>query len=100
MPWPNAAVPHHPVMDQAAPENWRPEWTVPHLVFQGGVPRLPRYSMTGGGFIPTKQYAGREGLMYQPYVTPIMSTAGGGFIAARPNFLTRLLKGVFEPGTV
>jgi hypothetical protein len=90
---------HHPVTDQAAPSRWRPQWTVPHLVYQGGDPRLPKYSLTGGGFIPTKSFAGKEGLMWQPYVTPISSQTGGGFIAARPNFLTALLKGVFQSGT-
>lgn len=96
--WMDGTAPHDPAADQEAPRQWRPEWTVPHLVFQGGVDRIPRYSLTGGGFIPTKSFAGKEGLLYQPYVTPISSQTGGGFVPARPNFLTSLLKGVFQSG--
>lgn len=100
--------PHNPMSDQQAPSGqtiasgrgsrWRPEWTVNHLVFQGGIPRQPRYSLTGGGFIPSKSFAGKEGLLLQPYVTPVSSITGGGFIPKRTNFLTQLLNGIFENG--
>lgn len=101
---------HDPVSHQQAPsgmpivpggvagEAWRPNWSVPHLVFQGGHDRIPRYSMIGGGFIPSKSFAGKEGLMYQPYVTPVSSISGGGFLPSKPNFLTRLFNGIFQPG--
>ena len=85
------------------PTKWRPEWTVPHLVYQGGLDYLPRYSLTGGGFIPAYKgktgFAGKEGLLIQPYVTPISSLVGGGQVPARTNFLTALFKGIFESGT-
>jgi hypothetical protein len=90
---------HDPVTDQGAPRNWRPEWTVPHLVYQDGQDRIPRYSLTGGGFIPAKSFRGREPLLWQPYVTPIASMVGGGQVPARTNFLTALFKGIFERGT-
>jgi len=99
----DGSAPHHPVADQLPPSKWRPEWTVPHLVFQGGEPRIPRYSLTGGGFIPHYKgksgFAGKEGLLYQPYVTPISSMTGGGQVPSRTNFLTALFKGMFESGT-
>jgi hypothetical protein len=99
----DGSAPHDPVADQLPPRQWRPEWTVPHLVFQGGQDRIPRYSLTGGGFIPTYKgrsgFAGRESLLYQPYVTPLSSMVGGGQVPARTNFLTSLFKGIFEQGT-
>lgn len=95
--------PHHPGNDQSPPVQWRPQWTVPHLVFQGGQDRIPRYSLTGGGFIPHFKgrtgFAGRENLLIQPYVTPLSSLVGGGQVPSRTNFLTALFKGVSEPGT-
>lgn len=90
--------PHHPVGDQGAPRQWRPEWRVNHLVYQSGYDRIPRYSLTGGGFIPKKSFRGREGLLYQPYVTPVSSMVGGGQVPSRTNFLTSLFKGIFENG--
>lgn len=95
----DGSAPYHPVNDQGPPRKWRPEWTVPHLVFQDGQDRIPRYSLTGGGFIPKKSFAGREGLLYQPYVTPLSSLVGGGQVPSRTNFLTSLFKGIFENGT-
>ncbi len=92
-------VPHDPGNHQMPPRQWRPQWTVPHLVYQGGQDRIPRYSLTGGGFIPRKSFAGREGLMYQPYVTPKSSLAGGGQVPSRTNFLTSLFNGIFQSGT-
>ena len=84
--------------DQWAPLNWRPEWRVAHLVFQGGVPVLKTSSMTGGGFMPVKQFAGRQAPLTQPYVTPLSSIAAGGFVPARPNFLQRLFGGQTRQG--
>ena len=96
-------VPHNPATDQFPPTKWRPEWTVPHLVFQGGQDFIPRYSLTGGGFIPnykgTTGFRGKEALLMQPYVTPISSMVGGGQVPSRTNFLTSLFKGIFESGT-
>lgn len=95
----DGSAPHDPVGDQGAPRKWRPEWKVPHLVYQDGQDRIPRYSLTGGGFIPTKSFRGREPLLWQPYVTPIASMVGGGQVPTRTNFLTSLFKGIFERGT-
>ena len=40
--------PHHPGNDQLPPTRWRPQWIVPHLVFQGGQDRIPRYHPVAG----------------------------------------------------
>lgn len=84
---------HRPVADQRAPLYWRPVWHVGHLVFQGGIPTLKRSSLTGGGFLPMKDLAGREAPSWQPYATPISSQTGGGFTPARPNFTQALAGG-------
>lgn len=88
----------HPAADQALPSRWRPIWHVGHLVFQGGVPILKRSSMTGGGFIPARSFAGREAPSWQPYATPVSSALGPGFFASRPPFLTPLA-GSSPPGS-
>jgi hypothetical protein len=82
-----------PATEQYAPTRWRPEWTRESLVFQGGFPKLKRSSMTGGGFIPAKTFAGKEALMWQPYATPVSSVTAGGQLPSRPAFLTALLDG-------
>lgn len=87
-----------PVAEQHAPLWYQPVWHVGHLVFQGGVPRLKASSMTGGGFIPQRQWAGREAPSWQPYATPISSQVGGGTVPARPNFLTALFGGRISQG--
>ena len=88
------------VANQYAPMWYRPVWHVGHLVYQGGVPRLKRSSMTGGGFIPAGRQIllglstrGKEAPSWQPYATPVNSMTGSGFIPSRPNFLTRLFGG-------
>lgn len=98
MRWFNPTVDLPPAVDspaspQQAPLYWRPEWLVGHLVYQGGIPILKRSSMTGGGFLPARQWAGREPPSIQPYATPITSSVGGGLLPKRPNFLTALLNG-------
>ena len=76
---------------QAAPELFRPEWRVGHLVFQAGVPRLKTSSLTGGGFLARKDPpAGHEQPSWQPYATPVSSFLGGGYLGSRVNFLTPL----------
>jgi hypothetical protein len=89
----NAFASHHPVADQSEPLFYRPVWHVNHLVFQGGNPRLKRQSMTGGGFLPMKDFAGHEQPSWQPYATPVASALGSGFFPSRPNFLQPLLGG-------
>jgi hypothetical protein len=84
---------HHPAADQSAPAWWRPVWHVAHLVYQAGVPRLRASSQTGGGFLPRKDFAGREAPMWQPYATPVSSQVGGGFAPSRPAFLQPLAGG-------
>lgn len=84
---------HHPVADQCAPLYWRPSWRVGHLVYQGGNPMLRASSLTGGGFLPRKDFAGHESPSWQPYATPISSQIGGGVFPSRANFLTALLSG-------
>lgn len=84
---------HNPAAHQSPPSIWRPIWHVGHLVFQGGIPRLKQQSMTGGGFFPVKDFAGREQPSWSPYATPISSQIGGGFFASRPNFLQPLAGG-------
>jgi hypothetical protein len=64
-----------------------------HLVYKGGVPSLKRSSLTGSGFIPRKDFAGKEQPSWQPYATPISSQVGSGFFPSRSNFLTALLNG-------
>lgn len=99
----SGAPPHNPASDYGIPSRNQPEWTVPYLTFQAGQDRIPRYSLTGGGFLPTYKgttgFRGKEGLMYQPYVTPLSSLAGGGQVPSRTNFLTALFKNIFHPGT-
>ncbi len=82
---------------QEAPLYYRPVWHVGHLVYQGGIPKLKRSSMTGGGFIPVRQWAGKEAPSTQPYATPVGSVTGGGQIPSRPNFLTALFGGARGP---
>lgn len=82
-----------PASPQQAPLYWRPEWKVGHLVYQGGVPILKASSMTGGGFLPVRQWRGKEPPSIQPYATPVGSMVGGGLLPSRPNFLTSLLNG-------
>lgn len=84
---------HNPAAHQAAPAWWRPVWRVGHLVFQGGVPRLKASSLTGGGFFPMKDFAGKEAPSWQPYATPVSSQVGGGSLPSRPNFLQPLAGG-------
>ena len=84
---------HNPIADQQVPAFFRPVWHVGHLVFQGGNPRLKMSSMTGGGFLPRKDFAGHELPSWQQYATPVASTLGSGFFASRPNFLTALSGG-------
>jgi hypothetical protein len=88
---PPAVMSH--AIPQYAPTVWRPEWLVGHLVYQGGVPILKRSSLTGGGFIPSKSFAGKEALSWQPYATPVSSVVGGGQVPSRPNFTTPLANG-------
>lgn len=80
-----------PVANQYVPLYFRPRWHVEHLVYQGGNPKLPVSSMTGGGFLPQKDLAGREAPSWQPYATPVSSLFGGGVLASRPNFLQPLV---------
>lgn len=84
---------HNPIAAQEAPEYYRPVWHVGHLVYQGGVPALRRASLTGGGFIYERDYAGREGPSWQPYATPVTSQVGSGTLPSRANFLTALFGG-------
>jgi hypothetical protein len=86
-----------PASPQQAPLYYRPVWHVGHLVYQGGIPKLKRSSMTGGGFIPVRQWAGREPPSIQPYATPVTSMTGGGKIPDRPNFLSALFGGAVGP---
>lgn len=81
---------HHPAVAQAAPKYYRPVWHVNHLVYQAGCPILKRSSMTGGGFLPMKDFAGHEAPGWQPYATPVSSQIGGGQLPSRVNFLTLL----------
>jgi hypothetical protein len=90
---------HPPVAHQHAPTRWRPTWLVHHLVYQGGNPKLKASSLTGGGFIPARQWAGKYPLFTQPYATPISSAVGGGQVPARPNFITALMNGQINTGT-
>jgi hypothetical protein len=84
---------------QQAPLYWRPEWYVGHLVYQGGIPYLPRSPLNGSGFIPYRDgYAGKEAPSWQPYATPYSSMVGAGSLPARPNFLMRLLGGLVTTG--
>jgi hypothetical protein len=85
-PW----VTHHPIADQQPPALYKPVWHVNHLVYQGGVPRLKQASLTGGGFLPMRDFAGREAPSWQPYATPVVSQIGAGFFPARSNFLQPL----------
>jgi hypothetical protein len=89
------------VAHQYAPAFYRPVWHVGHLVYQGGIPRLKRSSMTGGGFIPAGRQLtvglptrGHESPSWQPYATPVSSISGSGITPSRPNFLTRLFGGM------
>lgn len=82
-----------PASPQTAPLYYRPVWHVGHLVYQGGVPILKRSSMTGGGFLPVRQWRGKEPPSIQPYATPVTSAVGSGLLPKRPNFLTALLNG-------
>lgn len=84
----------HPLALQQIPQGYQPHWYVGNLVYQGGNPVLKRSSLTGGGFIPMRSLAGREGPGWQAYVTPVSSMTGAGFAPSRPNFLTRLAGGV------
>lgn len=86
-----------PASPQMAPLYYRPVWHVGHLVYQGGIPMLKRSSMTGGGFIPVRQWRGKSAPAMQPYATPVSSYVGGGQIPARPNFLTALFGGAQGP---
>lgn len=84
---------------QHLPLYYRPVWHVGHLVYQGGFPFLPPAPVNGGGFFPKQDaYRGNEGGAFQNYVTPINSAVGGGSLPSRPNFLTRLLGGLFSQG--
>jgi hypothetical protein len=79
-----------PASPQMAPLYYRPVWHVGHLVYQGGVPKLKRSSLTGGGFIYGRDLAGKEAPGWQPYATPVADFVGGGLIPSRPAFLTGL----------
>ena len=81
------------VAQQWEPAWFRPVWHVEHLVYKGGIPSLKRSSMTGGGFLPVRQWRGKEPPSLQPYATPVTSVVGGGVMPNRPNFLTSLLNG-------
>jgi hypothetical protein len=81
---------HNAIADQKPPAYYRPVWHVNHLVYQGGVPMLKVSSLTGGGFVPQRSWAGREAPSWHAYATPISSAIGAGFFASRPNFLTPL----------
>jgi hypothetical protein len=80
-----------PLASQYAPLYFTPRWHVGHLVFQGGNPRLPMASMSGGGFLPQRDLAGHEQPSWQPYATPVSSLFAGGVLPSRPNFLQPLL---------
>lgn len=86
-----------PASPQTTPLYYRPVWHVGHFVYQGGVPKLKRSSMTGGGFIPVRQWRGKEPPSIQPYATPVGSFVGGGKVPDRPNFLTALFGGKTGP---
>ena len=62
-----AIMGNHPVAKQQPPRYWRPIWHVGHLVYQGGNPILKRSSLTGGGFLPMRDLAGKEQPGWQPY---------------------------------
>jgi hypothetical protein len=83
-------APHIPTADMAPPALYTPVWHVGHLVYQGGVPRLKASSLTGGGFLPRKDFAGKEAPMWQPYATPLVSVTGAGFAPSNPNYLLPL----------
>lgn len=87
-PW---TTTHNAAVHQEAPKFWRPVWHVNHLVYQGGVPKLKASSLTGGGFLPQRDLAGKEQPSWQPYATPVHSQVGAGYFPSRPNFLTPLL---------
>lgn len=77
----------------AAPLVVKPEWQVPYLVFQAGIPRTRNNSLTGGG-----QMYGHE---FQGTFTPIVvgnapgvgSVVGGGQIVGLPPSLANLVGG-------
>jgi hypothetical protein len=85
-----ALVAHKPQADQSPPVDYRPVWHVGHLVYQGGVPRLKASSLTGGGFLPMRDLAGKEAPSWQPQAYPIGDFLGGGAIPSRPAFLQPL----------
>lgn len=81
------------------PRYYRPVWHPGHLVYQGGVPFLPPSPVNGGGFFPKQDaYRGNEGAAMQTYATPVSSVVGAGSLPSRPNFLMRLLGGLFSQG--
>lgn len=85
----------------ATPTKVKPEWTVPYLVFQGGVPRTRDNSLTGGGQIYGREF---QAMFSQPPVivpnrTPIVSLVGGGSLPSMPASLQALLGGAQGSGS-
>ena len=81
---------NNPADPQQAPLLYRPVWHVGHLVFQGGIPKLKRSPMNGGGFLYARDAGARQGLVWNPYATPVGSLVGGGLMPSRPAFTTPL----------
>lgn len=81
-----------------APQRWRPEWLIENLVYQGGVPMLPRSSVTGGGFIPERTFYATEPAIWSAYATPVSAVLGGGFLPSRPYGTAPLANNTAAPG--
>lgn len=83
----------------AAPTKVRPEWTVPYLVYQAGIPRSRDMSLTGGGQIYGREFQGTFTPFVVPNVSRIGSLTGGGQMPSLPPALQALLGGQHGQGS-
>jgi hypothetical protein len=87
----NALIPGY-----GAPARIMPLWEPGYLVYKGGLPSLPRASLTGGGDIYPKDWSGRFKPIIHIFVSPTNSLLGGGLYPA--NFPTLQALGLNPSG--
>jgi hypothetical protein len=74
----------------SVPSRNTPLWEPAYLVYKGGLPSLPRHSLTGGGDIYPKDWTGRFQPVIYVHVGPTTSLSGGGLVPQNFPFLQRL----------
>jgi hypothetical protein len=69
-----------------------PRWYVGYLTYQGGIPRTPAQSLTGGGVVPARDFISTFRPVEKGYATATQDIAGGGTLVANEPSLLALLQ--------